>query len=71
MQYRAIACGFTPVGKYFKMGDAAVLLATAAWILSPLALLLPNAVRDLRRHALAGGLAPTAQSTDKASDHVP
>jgi hypothetical protein len=39
------------------MGDAAVLLATAAWIFSPLALLLPIAVRDLRRHARSVSLA--------------
>jgi hypothetical protein len=47
------------------MRDAAVLLATAAWIFSPLALLLPIAVRDLRQHARTGGFAPTAQITDK------
>ena len=71
MQERGTACELAPAGKYFEMGDAAVLLATAAWILSPLALLLPIAVRDLRRHARAGSLAPTVQSTNKAGDHIP
>jgi hypothetical protein len=68
--HRATACELTPARKCCEMGDAAVVLATAAWIFSPLALLLPIAVRDLRRHARVGGFAPTAQSTDEAGDHA-